>query len=129
MKHIFYILLASASTLLSVSVYGADSLERDDLQNAIIPSTANDVLSSGTAGETWESFLDAVLAFARDSLFTLLVLIAIGMFLFIGGRLVVARGNPEEFKKAMKSLVYAVVGIIVVALAWALVRLISGIDL
>jgi len=38
-----------------------------------------------------------------------MALLAIGMFLFIGGRLVVARWNPEEFKKALQSFIYAAV--------------------
>jgi hypothetical protein len=42
---------------------------------------------------------------------------------------VVARGNPEEFKKALMSFVYAAVGLFVVAFAWALVRLVAGINL
>jgi hypothetical protein len=37
------------------------------------------------------------------------MLIALGVFLFIGIRLAVARGNPEEFKKALIHFVYAVV--------------------
>lgn len=38
-----------------------------------------------------------------------MAVIAIGMFLFIGGRLIMARGNPEEFKKAIKSFIYAAI--------------------
>lgn len=74
-------------------------------------------------------YLDFVLEFTRDTVFALLALIAIGMFLYIWGRLVVARWNPEEFKKAMLSFVYAAVGIVVVAFAWAIVKLVAGIDL
>lgn len=129
MKKLFYSIISIFSLLFTLRVFAADSLSQDDLKSAIIPSNANDVLSSGSAWETGEWFLDMALWFVRDSIFTLLVLIAIGMFLFIWGRLVMAKWNPEEFKKAMKSLVYAVVGILFVSLAWALVRLISGIDI
>lgn len=129
MKQLFYIALSFYSFLFSARVFAADSLSKDDLKTAIIPDSANDILSWDAAGATWEWFLDMLLGFIRDSIFTLLVLIAIGMFLFIGGRLVMARWNPEEFKKAMKSLVYAVIGILFVSLAWAVVRLISGIDI
>jgi len=40
-----------------------------------------------------------------------------------------ARGNPEEFKKALMSFMYAVIGIFIVAFSWAAVRLIAGLNL
>jgi hypothetical protein len=40
-----------------------------------------------------------------------------------------ARGNPEEFKKALSSFVYAAIGIFVVAAAWAIVKLVAGINI
>jgi hypothetical protein len=51
------------------------------------------------------------------------------MFIFIWGKLIIARWNPEEFKKALVSFVYAIVGIFVVSIAWAVVRLITGIEI
>jgi hypothetical protein len=36
----------------------------------------------------------------------------------------IARGNPEEFSKALFSLIYAVIGLIIVGLSWAAVKLI-----
>lgn len=96
--------------------------------NSVIPYDTTVTAPGGTVLE-WQGFLDYVLGFSRDVIFALLALIAIGMFLFIGARLVMARGNPEEFKKAMLSFVYAAIGIFVVAFAWAIVRLVAGIDL
>ena len=58
-----------------------------------------------------------------------MAVIAIGMFLFIGGRLVVARWNPEEMSKAIKSFIYAAVWIFLVAFAWALVKIIAGLQI
>jgi hypothetical protein len=59
----------------------------------------------------------------------LLMLIALGVFLFIGIRLSVARWNPEEFKKAMMQFVYAVVWIFIVFVAWAAVKLVAGLNI
>lgn len=126
MKYCFYIFLAYMSTAFS---YASDPLSQDDLKTAIIPNSSNNVLSAGTSSETGESFLDALFMFARDSIFWLLAVIAIGMFLFIWWRLVIARWNPEEFKKALKSFIYAAIGIFVVAAAWAMVRLIAWLDI
>ncbi len=104
-------------------------LSGDEIKNQMIPSTANDVLSAWTASESWQGYLDAILAFVRDSIFALMALVAVGMFLFIGARLALARWNAEEFKKAMMSFVYAAVGLFVVALSYALVRFISGVSI
>ena len=84
-----------------------------------------------TLWNSWEQLtsVDGALGFVKDSIFDILGLIAIWMFLIIGMRLVIARGNPEEFKKALLSAVYAVVWIAVVALAYAVVVLVSGVTL
>jgi uncharacterized membrane protein YczE len=73
--------------------------------------------------------LDAVFKFAKDSISGLLMLIAIGVFLYIGIKLATARGNPEEFKKAWMQFIYAVIGIFIVSAAWAIVKLVAGINL
>jgi len=53
----------------TVFSYASDPLSQDDLKNAIIPNSSNNVLSTGTSSETGESFLDALFMFARDSIF------------------------------------------------------------
>ncbi len=114
------------ATALTQPVFAAmESLSRDELKGSIIPDNASQVVASAESGE---GLLDFIFAFIRDSIFGLLALIAIGMFIYIGGRLVMARGNQEEFTKALKSLVYAVIGILLVAGAWAIVRFVAGIQ-
>ncbi len=117
MKYIYLLLLYIGS-----STFYTFAALKDD----IIPNSGRAVL---TSPETGEWLLDYILDFARDSLFALMAVIAVGMFLFIWGRLVVARGNPEEFKKALQSFIYAAVGIFLVAFAWALVKLIAGLQI
>jgi len=103
------------------------SLEWEDLKNAILPNPSS--VTVNWNGLSWQGFMDYIFSFARDSIFALMAVVAIGMFLFIWGRLVVARWNPEEFKKAMMSFVYAAIGIFVVAFAWAIVKLVAWIDI
>lgn len=129
MKKLYFLLLSFVSFIYSSSLYGADSMSAGDLKNAIIPDSASNVLWADTRAAQWVSFLDRILDFARDSIFRLLMLIAIAVFLFIGARLVIARWNPEEFKKALQSFVYAVVGIFVVAAAWVIVRFVAWLDI
>ena len=93
-------------------------------QDDIIPTNAT-ALNSGETG-TW--LFDSVLLWVKDSLFALMAVIAVGVFLFIWGKLVIARGNPEEFQKALKMFIYAVVWIFIVAFSWAAVRLVAGLN-
>ncbi len=126
MKYIYILLFAFLSIMSSYSVFAVDTLSSDDLRDTIIPSNSNWVITSTAS---WEWLLDAIFVFARDGIFSLMALIAIAVFLWIWGRLIVARWNPEEFKKALMSFVYAAVGIFVVAAAWAIVRFVAGINL
>ena len=69
-----------------------------------------------------------IVDYAKDSIFWLLALIAIWVFIFIWARLAIARWNPEEFKKALIQFIYAIVWLALVALAWALVKLVSSLN-
>ncbi len=122
---IFYTIFAIIHIVIIWEV-SASSLDSDGLKDAIIPSDGYNTLSSTQEGE-W--LLDYVLWYIRDSIFSLMAVIAIGMFIYIGARLVIARGNQEEFKKALKSFIYAVVGILVVAFAWAIINFVAGLNI
>lgn len=89
-------------------------------KDEIIPKSSSDVMVD--ASLTW------VFTYARDSIFALLALIAIWVFLFIGAKLVIARGNPEEFKKALNMFIYAIVGLFVVSVAYAAVRMVAWLN-
>ncbi len=97
-----------------------------DLKDDIIPSTSTESVLGWT---WWDNILDDVLAYVRDSIFGLLAMIAIWVFLYIGFKLIIARWNPEEFKKALNTLIYAVIGIFVVSFAFAAVRLVAGLNI
>lgn len=117
MKKIFYRTIIFILSVLPFSVLG---FEKSD----IIPTSATAI----NATEDGSGLLDAVLLYIKDSIFALMALIAIGMFLYIWAKLVVARWNPEEFKKALMAFLYAVIGIFIVAFSWAAVRLIAGLN-
>ena len=86
----------------------------------IIPSANTAIVSTNDFDP-----LDWIFSFAKDSIFWLLWLIAIWVFVFIWARLVVARWNPEEFKKALMQMMYAIIWLFVVAIAWTAVKLIA----
>lgn len=128
MKYFYHLSIAFFTQILTLiaSADAIDSMSEDELKWAIIPGNSNQVL---TSSETGEWLIDVLLNFIRDGIFALMAVLAIGMFLFIGAKLIMARGNPEEFKKALMSFVYAAIWIFVVTAAWAIVRLIAGINL
>ena len=73
--------------------------------------------------------LNWIFSSVKDTIFWILAVVAIWVFLFIWSRLVVAKWNPEEFKKASMQLIYAVIWLVVVTLAYAAVKLVSWLSL
>lgn len=100
-----------------------------NIENDILPSSSVFGAPSTSWSTTDTSMLDNLFAYVRNSLFSLLMLIAIAVFVYIGFKLITARGNPEEFKKALNTFIYAVVGIFIVSFAFAAVRLVAGLNL
>lgn len=126
MKKYIYIWLALLSDILNYKVFAAESLSSEELQEQMTPTgTENVVRATGTDEEA----VDGVLGFVRDTMFDLLLLIAVWVFLYIWGKLLMARWNPEELKKAFTGLVNAGIWLFVVAAAYALVTFIAWIDI
>lgn len=99
----------------------------NDIRDNIIPNSTT--ILENTDWDQWLWILTNVANFFKDTIFWIIVLIWTWVLLFIWARLVVARWNPEEFTKAMLSLVYAVIWIAVVSLAWVSVKLIAGLNI
>lgn len=95
------------------------------IKNTLLWISENDVLPTDS---NWLYTLDTIFIWVKDSLTWLLVLVAVAAFLFIWIRLAMARGNPEEFKKSITQLVYAIVWIFIVGFAWAAVKLVAWLN-
>lgn len=100
MKKYLYFVFA-----VSVSLKESFALTSDELKQALIPE--NDSAINAAAGNVDENLIDRILGFMRDGIFELLFILALIIFLYIAFKLIVARGNPEEFKKALQSFIYA----------------------
>lgn len=131
MKKLSYAIIAFISSLYVQISHAAtrDVPDSASLENQMInigwvtgPSKV-DVSWEGT--EIVSSFFTGL----QDTILSFMFVISIGVFLFIGFRLVVARGNPEEFKKAWMQFLYAVIGIAIVSLAYAAVTLVQGLNI
>lgn len=90
----------------------------------------NMIPHSDTIHYAWEktAWLDSVAAYIKNTIFWIFYTIAVWVFIYLWTKLLVARWNQEEFKKALVWFIYAAVWIAIVPLAWALVKLVSGID-
>lgn len=108
-----------------------DIVNAKGYKNDLLPSSGDETSSVSLLvdGENADAQIDNFLAWIRDSIDLLLPITAIGVFLFVGIRLGVARWNPEEFKKAWMQFIYAIVGIFVVSFAWAAVKLVAEINI
>lgn len=88
-----------------------------------VPSTGvNPNGSLGVNGWTMSSLLSYGEQFLLKAVLPLTV---VGVALYVGYHLVTAEGDEEKMKKAFKSLTYSAVGLIAVACAYAVVRVIS----
>lgn len=73
--------------------------------------------------------IDSILLFAKDTIFWVLAVIASWAFVYIGAKLLIARWNPEEFKKTLNYLIYVIVWIVLILWAYLIVSLVSSINL
>lgn len=76
----------------------------------------------------WLSLLDWILLYFKNSVFNLLALLVIAVFIYIWWKLVVARWKPDEFKKALMNFVYVIVWIFLVSAAWAIVKVVTWLN-
>ncbi len=120
-KKIFFTLL----TYISIVNFAFADTSKDAIREWIYPDST--ILNESiTAEKNWVIFW--LLSYVKDTVFGLLMVIAIWVFLYLWFKLVIARGNPEEFKKAITMFVYALVWIVLVSLAWAIVYIVAWVQ-
>lgn len=123
-KKITYLII-TLSSFLSIS-----SLYATSIQDSMKPwKTSDGVVNDLLAETTDEKWIDSISKWIVDSIDFLLPITAVGVFLFVGIRLAVARWNPEEFKKAWMQFMYAVIWIFAISFAWAAVKLVWGLSI
>ena len=97
----------------------------ESLKSYIIPEST--VIINNPESGRW--LLYSIFEYFRNSIFWVLALIAVWVFIYIWFKILIARGNPEEFKKAIMHFVYAIIWLVVIALSWWMVRMISSLTL
>lgn len=100
-----------------------------DIKDSMIKWQENTVVAWIKENEDWFSALDWIINYIQNSLTWLILVIALWVFLYIWIKLVIARWNPEEFKKQLMHFVYAWVWIFLVSAAWAIVKLVASLNI
>lgn len=75
------------------------------------------------------SMLSKIFRWAKDEIMAMVWILAVWVFIFIWIRIIMARWNPEEFKKSILHFVYAIIWVFFIFMAWWLVKLVSTLSL
>ena len=112
-KTVYYALaiILLAGVLLNFFPQTSQAIPIEDVRNAAVKGGLN------TKYDTFEKIL---LAFLQGVL-ALSFVIAVIFVVISGFRMIASRGNEEQLTAAKKSLLWAIVGIIVIALSWFIV--------
>lgn len=127
-KIIFIYILAIIWFSFYIDINAENTVWDKSTMNALLDITwENNIVESENTD--WFDMLTDLIKWFKNSLTWLMQLIAVWAFLFVWIRIAVARWNPEEFKKALKHMIYVIVWIFIVSIAWALVALVAWINL
>ncbi len=72
----------------------------------------------------WFEILQDIFKGISFYIFSFMALILIGVFIYIGYLFITSDWDEAQFKKAWKSFVYTIIGIIIIVLSWWTVKLI-----
>ena len=125
-KKILFLFIAIYTSVISFSVFAKQWTSHESIMLPWNGDWVTGTLLTGT--KSWEEQVDEVSSWIISSLETLLPITAVGVFLFVGIKLAMARWNPEEFKKAWMQFMYAIIGIFIMSFAWVTVKIVLGIS-
>ena len=125
-KKLFVFIIISNAYFVTLVDAASRQVWNPTIKNVLLWITENEILPEEDNGLT---LLDTIFVWVKDSLTWLLLLAAVWVFLFIWIKIATARWKPDEFKKAISQLTYAIVWIFIVGFAWALVTLVSWLNL
>lgn len=96
----------------------------ENIKKLMLPEWSQEVITQTDID--WGSVIKDILLYVKETLSTLVIIFAIWAFMYVWFKLISARWNAEEFKKAMQSFIYTIVGIVLAGMAYAIVALISS---
>jgi hypothetical protein len=118
----FVPVLIAFALLMAVSpVWASDDLRESLLLDSSVSAASGDVRDVTLR----ENFLSVGL----DYIVSILAVLAVGMFVFTGYRLLMADGKEEEHKQAWISFLYIGIGLAVVPMSYAVVKIVLGLNI
>jgi hypothetical protein len=95
------------------------------LSNSVVYADAKDQIQKGIgvtgAGSSGSPKLETIIASIIQTMFFIIGVLAVIVIIYSGFLFIVASGNPQTIQKAKTSIVYAVVGLVVAIMAYAIV--------
>ena len=93
----------------------------------------NDLLLKGTMdashGNTGVTFRDYFLPTVEQYLIGAVFIVAIGMILYLGMKLLMAEGNSDKHKKVWSAVAHLAIGLALIPLAYVIVRILAGLNI
>lgn len=117
---VFFVCILLLSLLISKKVYACEGFT-DCLQNISTPGLDPAYQPSGFIGTLISRIIPIVLSVA--GFFTVIFIVISGL------QYVLSSGNPESAAKAQGRLIYAIVGFVVIILAFGILRVVDSIFL
>lgn len=120
MRIITAMILFLTLSLVGIGVYSPVSAA--GMQDIILVNGGDNSANANTNISVKDNFLKGI----QTYMIGLLGIVSVSVFLYVGYTLFTAQGNPDEFKKAWKSLTYVVIGLAVIPLSFIVVKIITG---
>ncbi len=89
----------------------------------------NGTVITNVANTNWKKSINSLFVYWKETIFWVLALIVIWVFLYLWFKIIMARWKPEELKKAFLMLIYTIIWLLIVSLSWVLVAFITGLKI
>ncbi|MBP8016489.1 hypothetical protein KAZ01_00630 [Candidatus Gracilibacteria bacterium] len=144
-KYVFIVLIIWSFVFGFNQIYANDILDfikdntnkqtitKDDMlvgekQTSLIPGLGSKNGADLTIGQDNNISLMQILKSIQNYILAFVGIITIGTFIYIGARLVMAEGKQEEFNKAMKAIIYVVLGLAIIPLSYIVIKIVTGLN-
>lgn len=106
-----------------------ENVENSTIKNGIVDSISSWNKLINVSWNSWIDIISSIFVWFKWEIFSVVMVLSVWVFIFIGIRMASSRWKPDEFKKALLHFVYAVVWIFMIFMAWWLVKLVSSLSL
>lgn len=98
--------------------------EGNIIQDALLWQDESNIVQINDSDD-WIDVVTNILSWFKSEIFSLVTILTVAVFIYIGIKFATSKWNPEEFKKAWLQFIYAILWVFFIFMAWWLVKLIS----